>query len=271
MKFRRRGQDFVFFDIECFSLPLTLSCGQTFRWSRSGERWYGVAKNRALSVSQTGSELVFHDLREADLPFWIEYFDLETDYTHIIDAFSPDKTLREACNAFCGIRILRQDPFETLCSFIFSSNNNIPRIAGMIDRLCLLCGERVVEYDAYAFPTPERLAALSVEALAPVRAGYRAKYLLAAANSVLKGETDLEKIRTLPLKEAHAALTAIPGVGPKVADCVLLYGYHRLEALPKDVWVNRILSETYPQGLPACVKGYEGIAQQYLFHWRRNI
>jgi len=269
LKLQRSGQDFVFSDIDCFSLPLTLTCGQAFRWTKAGDRFSGIAGGKALTASQTGTQLIFHDLPEKDLSFWIDYFDLETDYARIMDGFSADRTLKDACGAYCGIRILRQEPWETLCSFIFSSNNHIPRIAGMIERLCLLCGERIGE-NAYAFPMPERLLSVSLEALAPVRAGYRAKYLLQAAKCVASGETDLETLKGLPIEQARAELIKIPGVGPKVADCVLLYGFHRLEAFPKDVWMNRVLEETYPQGLPACISGYEGIAQQYLFHWRRN-
>ena len=269
MRLERRGQDIVFFDIDCFSLPLTLSCGQAFRWRKEGALWRGIAEGRELSVSQTGTNLIFHGVSDKDVPFWSNYFDLETDYARILRAFSADETLRDACGAYCGIRILRQDPWEALCTFILSSNNNIQRIAGMVDRLCLLCGERIGE-DSYTFPEPEKLSSLPVEALAPVRAGYRAKYILGAARCVAAGEIDFGALKVMPLDSARAALLKIPGVGPKVADCALLYGCRRLDAVPRDVWINRVIEETYPKGLPACVCGYEGVAQQYLFHWRRN-
>ena len=157
-----------------------------------------------------------------------------------------------------------------MCSFIISQNNNIPRIKGIIERLCTFFGEDLGGGD-FSFPSAERLAVLSEQDLAPIRSGFRAKYILDAARRVASGETELEKVAAMPIDEARAELQKIKGVGPKVAECALLYGFGRAEAFPVDVWVKRIMQELYPEGLPACTENVEGIAQQYLFHWRRNI
>ena len=168
--------------------------------------------------------------------------------------------MRQALDACPGIRILHQEPWEAICSFIISQNNHIPRIKGIIGRLCESFGEPLGSGD-FAFPSPERLAVLDISALAPLRAGFRAGYLLDAAKKIATGEVSLEALSILPLEEARASLQKIRGVGPKVAECALLYGCGRMDAFPIDVWMKRVMAECYPQGLPACIQGYEGIAQ----------
>ena len=165
--------------------------------------------------------------------------------------------------------MLRQQPWEALCTFIISQNNNIPRITGIVGRMCAAFG-RPLGGGWHAFPTPEAIAALAPDALAPLRAGFRARYLVDAARRVVSGEVDLEALGTLPLDEAQAMLTRITGVGVKVAACTLLYGCGRVECVPVDVWMRRVLDRLYPGGIPACTYGYEGIAQQYLFHCART-
>ncbi len=262
--------DIILSDIECFSLALSLDCGQAFRWNKSGRVWRGVAGDKALCASEDGGKLIFHGAKKEDLPFWINYFDLETNYREIVSLFMGDAALNIACREYYGIRILKQEPWEALCSFIISSNNNIPRIKGIIDRLCMHFGKQISD-EAWAFPSAKELSGLCADDLAPVRAGFRAKYIADAAGKVNGKEVNLNNIKNLAAGEVKAELMKIKGVGEKVADCALLYGFNRLESFPKDVWVKRILSETYPEGLPECTAGYEGIAQQYLFHWRRNL
>ena len=177
--------------------------------------------------------------------------------------------VKKACEEYYGIRILHQKPWEALCSFIISQNNNIPRIMGIIDRLCENFGEKKGEND-YAFPSYESLKSLTVEDLSPLRAGFRHKYIVDAVQKLCSGEIELEKIKEMPIEEARTELMKIKGVGAKVAECTLLYGFGRKEAFPVDVWVKKIMAEMYPEGLPECCKNIEGIAQQYLFHWRRN-
>ncbi|MBR2877035.1 MAG: DNA-3-methyladenine glycosylase 2 family protein, partial [Clostridia bacterium] len=168
-----------------------------------------------------------------------------------------------------GIRILKQDEWETICSFIISQNNNIPRIKKIIENLCETFGEKCGE--GYSFPKAETLAKLEVEDLDVLRAGFRSKYILDAAQKIASGKVDLEAIKKMDFENAKSELIKIKGVGEKVAQCSLLYGFARMEAFPVDVWVKRIVSELYPEGLPECINGTQGIAQQYLFHWRRNL
>ena len=200
---------------------------------------------------------------------WRRYFDLDRDYSAVCERLKADEYMRAAVTEFPGIRILRQEPWEALCSFIISQNNNIPRIKGIIDRLCRLLGEPLGGED-YAFPTPEAVAAAGVEGLAPIRAGFRAKYIIDAAQKVSRGEIDFDRIAAEGLDYGREELIKIKGVGAKVAECTLLYGFGKVDAFPVDVWVRRIMQELYPNGLPECAEGVRGIAQQYLFHWRRS-
>ena len=192
---------------------------------------------------------------------------MDLDYKKILSSYT-DKHLVTAINEFDGIRILRQEPWEALCSFIISQNNNIPRIKGIIERLCDTFGDG--EDGKKSFPTAEVISKLSVEDLSSIRAGFRAKYIIDAAQKVVNGEVDFEKIKSNSIEFGREELQKIKGVGAKVAECTLLYGFHKIEAFPVDVWVKRIMAEMYPDGLPECTKGTEGIAQQYLFHWRRT-
>lgn len=255
---------------ENFDIRRTFLCGQCFRW-KEGENgvFTGVAGGRPLTLSQHGSDVTLHDIQEQDIPFWENYFDLGTDYAACIRTLSADEMLGTACAASPGIRILRQEPFETLISFIISQNNNIPRIAGIIDRLCEGFGTDIG--GVYAFPTREQMSGLTPEDLAPLRAGFRARYIVDAVEKVGAGIVDFDRIDRLPLAEAREELKLITGVGDKVADCVLLFAFHKTDAFPKDVWVKRIMAQYYPGGLPECTKGIEGIAQQYLFDYVRNL
>lgn len=253
-----------------FDLARTLDCGQAFRWEQlPAGAFHGVAFGRALTVRQEGSDLFF-SCSEADFTqIWRPYFDLGRDYDALLETFRADAVMREAIAASPGIRILRQEPWEALCSFILSQNNHIPRIKGIVRRLCEGFGDALGGGD-FSFPPPERLAGLTVADLAPLRAGFRAGYLLDAAQKVASGEVGLAALSTLELDQARAVLQRIRGVGPKVAECTLLYGCGRMEAFPADVWMKRVLAECYPGGLPACILGNQGIAQQYLFDWRRT-
>ena len=257
-------------NIKCLDIALSCDCGQAFRWKiKEDGKIHGIVQNKSADIFQNEEGIVFYNTTEEDFKnIWWPYFDLQRDYSAILDRFD-DEYLKKALNEFFGIRILKQSEWEALCSFIISQNNNIPRIKGIIERLCEAFGEKINEED-YAFPSYERIADLTEEDLAPLRAGFRNKYILDAARKLKSGEVDIEKIKALPLDEAREELMKIKGVGKKVADCTLLYGFGRIESFPVDVWVKRIVEELYPNGLPECIKGNEGIAQQYLFHWRRN-
>jgi N-glycosylase/DNA lyase len=252
-----------FLKIDKFDLYATLECGQCFRWRRVSDGVFsGIVGNSVVCVEQTADGILLHGVSESDLPYWERYFAVDVDYDELIHRFSDDATLKSACGFSPGIRVLRQEPFETLITFIISQNNNIPRIAGIVEKLCLL-------FDG-AFPAPADLANLSETDLAVLRAGYRASYILDAAKKVNSCEISLDKVAKMPYNIAKVELCKIKGVGNKVADCVLLFGFAMWEAFPRDVWVNRVMDEYYPQGLPKCTQGFEGIAQQFLFHYIRN-
>lgn len=254
---------------ENFDIKQTFLCGQCFRWAEAEDGSFsGIASGRYIRLSQSGDNVTLHGVSEQDIPFWQEYFDLATDYGEVVSQLSSDETLSLACKSSGGIRILRQEPFETLISFIISQNNNIPRISGIIGRLCESFGEKVE--GGYAFPTAEGLRGVTPEQLAPLRAGFRARYICDAVDKVNSGEVDFAEIKQLPLAEAREKLKLIVGVGDKVADCVLLFGFAKYDAFPRDVWVKRLMAKFYPDGLPECAKGVEGIAQQYLFDYVRN-
>ncbi len=250
----------------CFNIALSLDCGQAFRWAEKEGKWHGVAFGKALTVSQIENRLILDCSQEDFEKIWRDYFDFDYDYEKITASYN-DEHLQKAVSEYSGIRILRQEPWEALCSFIISQNNNIPRIKGIVERLCNTFGEG--DEGQKSFPSAEKLAKLTVDDLAPLRAGFRAKYIIDAAQKVASSEVDFDKIRANPIEFGREELQKIKGVGAKVAECTLLYGFHKLEAFPVDVWVKRIMAEMYPQGLPECTNGTEGIAQQYLFHWRR--
>ena len=253
-----------------FSLAGTLDCGQAFRWRRGEDGlWRGAAGGRALALRREGEDILLLGLAPGDLPFWERYFDLGRDYPALWARFRRNPTLRRALDRCPGIRVLRQEPWETLCTFILSANNNIPRIRGMVERLCQGWGEPIPGSDLRSFPGPERLASLSAGELAPVRAGWRGEYLLDAARRTAEGRLDLAALEELPTPEAQAALQEVRGVGVKVARCVLLFAYGRAECLPVDVWMDRVLREYYPRGLPRYLLPWAGIAQQSLFQWAR--
>ncbi len=253
-------------------LPGTLDCGQAFRWRPSGEapgRWEGVAGSRPAALwTEEGTLLL--EVPQGEEPFWRRYLDLDRDYEAIWRALGEDPVLAGALDACPGIRILRQDPWETVCTFIISANNNIPRIRGIVERLCQGWGPPAGE-GGRGFPGPEAVAALTPEDLAPLRAGYRTSYLLAAARQVAAGEVDLDALEKTPADEALEQLCRLRGVGVKVASCVLLFGYGRLDCVPVDVWIGRVMERLYPGGWPEAVRPYAGVAQQVLFrHIRRN-
>lgn len=290
--------------IPCLSLERTLESGQCFRWRREesdgGEVIYcGIAGTRAARIRQEPDGITILDAEESgvrfgerakrenfaarpesptfgglssELPeavrFWGHYFDAETDYEAILNRFSEDEILRRAVSENRGLRILRQEPFETLITFILSQNNNIPRIRGLVERLCAAFGEP--NGSGYGFPTAERLARAEPSELEPIRAGFRTRYIMDAAKKVAAGTVDLSEVGRADYETGKAMLRGIVGVGEKVADCVLLFAYHKTEAFPSDVWIKRVMAEYYKNGLPECAAEEKGIAQQYLFEYFRK-
>ncbi len=253
-----------------FCLTDILTCGQCFRWNEiSPGTFYGVAGGMELTIAQREDTLRLKGCTIKQYEeFWRDYFDLNRDYGSIKVTLRGDETMRRAIGFTPGMRVLRQEPWEALCSFILSQNNNLARIRGIVARLCEAFGEPLPG-GGQAFPSPQAISGLTVNDLAPLRAGFRAKYVLDAARKVSSGAVSLDEVARMEYDKAQETLRQIHGVGVKVADCALLYGFHKVEAFPLDVWMKRVMERFYPGGLPDCILTYPGIAQQYLFHYIR--
>lgn len=272
-----------------FQLDHVFDCGQCFRWNKEDDGSYtGIAGGKILNVSKNGSDLILENT-DADefLDFWREYFDFDTDYKKIKeDLMKKDPVMENAIQAGQGIRILNQDVWETVVSFIISANNNIPRIKKCIESLCERFGEKVGRYrgkDYYSFPEPEVLAKLTLDELVPCRLGYRAKYIVATAKAfVANGKEYYEDLRNenVPAAVAMERISSLSGVGPKVANCILLFSLKKRSAFPIDTWMRKVMNHLYDFN-ENDVKGMEkfaldtygevaGIAQQYLFYYMRN-
>ena len=257
-------------NVSYFELEQTLDCGQAFRWQKNNDgSWNGIAKGKCINISKEKDDIIIYGASKEEFEgIWLDYFDFSRNYESIYNSLTQNEILKKAAEYGQGIRILNQEPFETLCSFIISQNNNIPRIKGIIERLCenfgTKCGER------YTFPDAKTLAKLTVDDLAVIRSGFRAKYIIDAAKKVASGEIDLDSLKTADIDTAREALMKIKGVGPKVADCVLLFSLSHINAFPKDVWIKRAMEVLFKGELPDCAKEYGGIAQQYIFYYARS-
>ena len=258
-----------------FDLVRIFECGQCFRWEADANGVYtGVAFGCVVRLRREGESVFISGGPEDFEKIWRGYFDLDRDYAEIRRRLCVDEFMCRAAGYGSGIRILRQDRWEALCSFIISQCNNIPRIKKIIAALCHQFGDRLEfggeEY--YAFPSAERLAALGEADLAPLRCGYRAPYILGAAEAVVCGKLDLDSLSKKTPEEARKALKKLRGVGDKVADCVMLFGLNMLDAFPRDIWMRRALAEHYGPGFDAGIfTPYAGVAQQYIFYYARSL
>lgn len=252
--------------------------GQCFRWERTGDGAYRIVhKQYCVTVSALGANRYrFSCDPEEYRDVWHGYFDFNVDYHAVRGRISEaaDPFLYCACEYGKGIRILRQDPWEMLVSFIISQNKNIPAIKKSIALLCEAAGEERTDSlgQAYrVFPSPEAILAMKDEALAACRLGYRCAYVRAAAADVSSGRLDPGSLLEADEDTVLARLMSVHGVGVKVANCVSLFGLHHLDAFPVDVWIRRVLAREYPDGYPAdCYRPYNGIYQQYMFNCYRN-
>ncbi len=253
-----------------FSLKDTLDCGQAFRWKEENGLWHCIADGKYVYAKQLNSDSfrLYGTTEDEFYSFWFPYFDLSRDYGKISAELSRDPVIGKAIELYGGIRVLRQPKWETLCSFIISQNNNIPRIKGIIERLCENFGKKTEH--GYTFPQPEKLAVLSPEDLACIRSGFRAKYIIDAAKKTVDGTVNFDLIDSLPTDAAERELMKITGVGPKVADCTLLFAFGKIDAFPKDVWIKRAMEKLFGGELPECAKPYAGIAQQFIFQYARQ-
>ncbi len=263
-------------EVRCDQLDMAAisESGQCFRLIEAGPGRYAlVALGRALSIGRAEDCWRFDCPQTEFDAVWRGYFDLDTDYGALRARIDPkDAYLVRAASFGAGVRMLRQDPWETLASFIISQRKSIPAIRHCIEALSARYGEPICGAEGRrAFPSAGRLAALEPDGFAVCSLGYRGKYLSAASRMVASGALDLKSLIALPDEAAAEALRAVPGVGEKVADCVLLFGYHRLARFPRDVWINRVLEREYPAGFPTeRYAGCEGLMQQYLFYYARN-
>ena len=258
-------------NIKDLDLEQTLDCGQSFRWKKQNDGSFkGVAYNKSVSMNMQGDTLYIDNATEEDFEkIWKNYLDLDLDYGKIRKDISKiHPVLKDAAKYAPGIRILQQEPYEALCTFIISQNNNIKRIKGIVERLCESFGEQLPDGE-YTFPKAKVIAQLTEEDLSPLRAGFRNKYIIDGAKKVASGEVNLDICKTLPYEEARAELMKIKGVGVKVADCTLLFGMHRIEVFPVDVWMRRAMEKLFPDMTAEDFGKYAGIAQQYIFHYSR--
>ena len=266
-----------------FDLEHIASSGQCFRMNRIGEHRYGViAYGAYIELTQLKQDVVdFSCTTEEYDTLWKDYFDLTYEYEPIYESLvkSKDGFLRDAARFGRGLRILKQEPFEVLISFILSQNKNIPAIKKTIEQLCELYGEkrewkepdgeRTLSY--YSFPTPLALAAADPKDLRKTGMGYRDAYVLRAAEAIATGALDFNSLINCEAEEAKSQLKTIHGVGDKVANCISLYGLHHLDVYPVDVWIAKTVKEIYKGQFDwTLYQGQAGIVQQYMFYYKRS-
>lgn len=267
-----------------FSVFRTFDCGQCFRFDPVYDSEYecefeGVARGRKIRFAQNKpGEFYIIGSSPDELPIWIDYLALDVDYEKINRSIAENvknpsdrAVIERARDASLGIRILRQDKWEALCSFIISQNNNIPRIKKIISAMCEKYGDDIG--GAYDFPSAKALEEAGEAEIFNLKCGFRAKYIHSAATAVANGYIDLEEVaRAESYAEAEEMLTSLKGVGPKVAACTLLFGFERYDAFPIDVWIKKVLAKYFSENFdPASFGKAAGIAQQYLFYYERYL
>lgn len=278
-------------NVKSFELRDIFECGQCFRWNKQEDGSYtGVFKNNVLNVKKNKDEIIFEGICENNIQQTVEnYFDLNRNYEKIKEQLSKiDQNMKKSIEYGNGIRILNQDLWETIISFIISANNNIPRIKGIIERLSEKYGDEI-KYKGnkyYTFPTPEQLKNVTVEEYRKLGLGFRDIRLYETTKMILNKQVDIENMKNNPNTiEVREELLKLSGVGPKVADCILLFSdLKRFEVFPIDVWVRRVMNDLYIKNedeTKVNKKQIEkianekfgdlaGLAQQYLFYWRRE-
>lgn len=262
-------------------------CGQCFRWIKEDDGSYtGVAKGKVINVKKDGANIVIDNTNKEEFEnIWYDYFDLGRDYTSLKKELAQhDENLKKAVDFGWGIRILQQDSWEMLISFIISSNNRIPMIQRAINNISEKYGKEIGEYRGrkyFAFPSPEELSKASVEELRECKTGFRDKYIYHTNKMVIEENLNMEDFIEMDSEVCHKELMKFKGVGAKVADCIALFGMRKYDSFPVDVWVKRVMQEFYgaeDMSLPKMRKyGMElfgekaGFAQQYLFYYVREL
>ena len=276
----------------CFSIPQICESGQCFRLDAVSQDTYELlAGSRYLKIKIRGNpaeaagreenanahthaygETILYCTQEEYETFWKEYFDLSVSYSDYIDQIDRDDDYLTGAAAFgSGIRILRQDTWEMIITFILSQQNNIPRIKGLIRTLGERYGERRETPDGriyYTFPRAEKLSKATEEELRELKLGYRSKYICQTAKMIAGGEIDLDALKEMEYTEARTELMRLSGIGGKVADCICLFALHQMDAFPVDTHIKKVLECHYPDGFPfERYKGCAGVMQQYIFYY----
>ncbi|MFH0772118.1 MAG: DNA glycosylase [Candidatus Omnitrophota bacterium] len=265
-----------------FNLEHTLECGQAFRWEKSDNGYQGVIGRALLKINYDGARLQVESSSPLSKEALTEYFGLNENMPRILKEIDLDSHIHKAILKFHGLRVLNQDHWECLASYILSSYNNIARIKIMIEKLSRAFGERLTLgcIERRSFPSIEKIAAVNLSALKKLGLGFRASYLKKTAGDLLAKRLDLDSLENLSYNEAKTKLTRLKGVGEKVADCVLLFSFKKYEAFPVDVWIKRAVERFYFNGRPVSSKRaaefareyfgrYAGYAQEYLYHYMR--
>ena len=283
----KQGDKLVITGLEHFNTTHIFECGQCFRWYKEEDESYtAIAGGKVANFLQKGSTLYVEGSDEKTWKdFWHHYFDLDRDYGAIKEELSKDPILEEAISFGYGMRLLNQDPYETIISFILSANNQIPRIKKAVETIATDLGDYLGNYkgrDHFSFPEPDRLAEKSEEYIREFyRVGFRADRIREVSRRIADGEFDTTCIFDIEHKDAKELLTTLPGIGPKVSDCILLFAFDKGEAFPVDVWVKRVMEYFYFKR-PATKRELEdsgeklfgplaGYAQQYLFYYAREL
>ena len=283
--------------VELFDVEKIFDCGQSFRFdrvvnSKHEKEFSGAAFDRYISVAQDGDTVYIYNSTIQDYEeVWSHYLALDLDYNAVnneILSLSDNPALVDAVKCSSGIRILKQDEWEAVCSFIISQNNNIPRIKKLVAALSMSCGQKLDisgmeghiseahlenEGNLYSFPSPEKVMALGIDGLAALKTGFRAKYIFDAAEKLCTGKLDFTDVKSCDsTAEAIEKLCAVKGIGLKVASCALLFGFARLDAFPIDVWIKKVMAKYFSEDFDHTTLGrYAGIAQQYLFYYERYL
>lgn len=284
-------QRYVITDVDSFELRDIFECGQCFRWNAKDDGSYtGVIKNGVINVKKINNDVIFEGICNGNIAdICRDYFDLNRDYNKIKTTLSNvDEYLKESIEYGSGIRILNQDLWEMIISFIISANNNIPRIKGIIEKMSQKYGNKIVwkGKDYYIFPTIKQLSSASKDDLRALGMGFRDTYIFNTTNTIASGNINLEELHNeKDTSKVREKLLTLSGVGPKVADCILLFStLKRFDVFPIDVWVRRVMNDLYIKNedetkvskkeIEKLAKekygDLEGIAQQYLFYWRRE-
>ena len=262
----------------------SINSGQVFLWKKNETNWYGVNGQDILQIDKNGKINSYQNLK-------VDFFRKSDDIEKIIKSISKDKTVKMAVKKYQGLRILRQDPFQCLISFIVSSNSNIPKIKYCLENISKKFGKKTKfqNQEFFLFPKPEKLAKASISEITGCGVGYRAKFIKEAAKMMISKKIDFEYLKKCNYQEAKESICQIPGVGNKVADCVMLFSLDKLEAVPLDRWIIRILEKYYLKKFEIATKTvtekqynilhekivnhfgpYAGYAQQFLFKMERE-